>query len=171
MTNDTALWLGPGETPTYGNGAEGIVPTASKGLSMFRTSKPEVEELRSLALFTSCTPKELTTVARSSKRVSLAAGETVVRQGELSTECYVILDGTVRVEIDGEPVANLGSGESFGELSPLDHQPRSASVIATSDLTALVFTAAEFATLASTIPSLTKKILSEMTIRLRGPKA
>ena len=138
---------------------------------MFRSSKTEGEELRSLALFTACTPKELATVARSSKRVSIGAGESVVSQGELSNDCYVILDGTARVEIDGAPIANLGPGESFGELSPLDNQPRSASVIATSELTALVFTANEFATLASTIPSLTKKILSEMTIRLRSSQA
>ena len=168
MTNDTALWLGPGETPTYGNGAEGIVPTASKGISMFRTSKPEVEELRSLALFTACSPKELATIARASKRVTIGSGETIVSQGDLSDDCYVILDGTARVELDGTAVAQLGSGESFGELAPLDHQPRSASVIATSELTALVFSAADFAKLASTIPGLTKRILSEMTARLRA---
>ncbi len=135
---------------------------------MFRTSKPEVEELRSLALFTACTPKEIAAIAKASKRVTIGSGTTIVSQGDLSTDCYVILDGTARVEVDGTVAAQLGAGESFGELAPLDHQPRSASVIATSELTALVFSAADFAKIASTIPGLTKKILSEMTVRLRA---
>lgn len=151
--------------------AEGTVPTALKGPSMFRTSKPEVDELRSLALFTACTPKELSTIAKASKRISIGSGDTIVSQGDLSTDCYVILDGTARVEVDGTIVAQLGPGESFGELAPLDHQPRSASVVATSGLTALVFSAPDFAKIASTIPSLTKKILSEMTVRLRTTQA
>jgi CRP/FNR family cyclic AMP-dependent transcriptional regulator len=135
---------------------------------MFRSSKPEVDELGSLALFTACSPKELSTIAKASSRVAFSSGETIVSQGELSTECYVILDGTARVEFDGAVIAQLGPGESFGELAPLDHQPRSASVISTSELTALVFSADDFARIASTIPSLTKKILSEMTVRLRS---
>ena len=135
---------------------------------MFRTSKPEVEDLRSLALFTTCTSKELSTIARASKRVTIGSGETIVSQGDSSTDCYVILDGSARVEVDGTVVAQLSSGESFGELAPVDHQPRSASVVATSELTALVFSAPDFAKIASTIPSLTKKILSEMTVRLRA---
>lgn len=138
---------------------------------MFRTSKPEVDELRSLALFTTCTSKELSIIAKASKRISIGSGDTIVSQGDLSTDCYVILDGTARVEVDGAMVAQLGPGESFGELAPLDHQPRSASVVATSELNALVFSSPDFAEIASTIPSLTKKILSEMTARLRAAQA
>ncbi len=138
---------------------------------MFRSSKPEVDELRSLALFTACTSKELATIAGASKRVVIGSGETIVSQGDLSTDSYVILEGNARVEVDGVVVAELGSGESFGELAPLDQQPRSASVIATSELTALVFSAPNFAKIASTIPSLTKKLLAEMTVRLRTTQA
>ena len=135
---------------------------------MFRSaSNAELDELRSLALFGSCTNKELTTISRASNRITFAAGETIVGQGDSTTDCYAILDGTARAEIDGVVIANFGRGESFGELAPLDQQPRSASVIATTDVIALVFTGPEFASIAATIPSLTKKILSEMTVRLR----
>lgn len=136
---------------------------------MFRSaSTTELEELRSLALFASCTNKELSAIARLSSRVTIPAGETIVRQGDLTTDCYAILSGKARAEIDGVVVAEFADGESFGELSPLDRQPRSASVIAATDLSALVFTGENFATVASTIPSLTKKILTEMTVRLRA---
>ncbi len=135
---------------------------------MFRSASTiELDHLRSLALFASCSNKELSTIARLSNRVTIPAGETVVHQGDMSTECYAILDGTACAEIDGVVVASFGPGESFGELSPLDHRPRSASVIAATDLTALVFTGENFAAVASTIPSLTKKLLTEMTVRLR----
>lgn len=135
---------------------------------MFRSaSKAELDELRSLTLFVSCTNKELATIARLSSRVTFPAGETIVRQGDTSTDCYAIVDGTARAEIDGVKIADFGKGESFGEIAPIDLQPRTASVIATTDITALMFTGPDFATLAETIPSLTKRILAEMSLRLR----
>jgi CRP/FNR family transcriptional regulator, cyclic AMP receptor protein len=169
MTNDTALSLGLPRCPSYRIDSGGQrAHRFTKGRAMFRSaSTTELDELRSLALFASCSNKELASIARLSTRVTIASGETIVRQGDMSTDCYAILDGTARAEIDGVRIADFGPGESFGELSPIDRQPRSASVVATTDLTALVFTGDNFAKIASTIPSLTKKILSEMTLRLR----
>jgi CRP/FNR family cyclic AMP-dependent transcriptional regulator len=48
---------------------------------------------------------------------------------------YVILRGTARVEVEGRAVAGIGPGDYFGEISLLDNKPRSATVIATSNLT------------------------------------
>ena len=70
------------------------------------------------------------------------AGTLLVKENERSRKMYVIRHGKVRVfkEYMGRRVnlAILGEGEIFGELSFFDAEPRSASVEAMSDVTALV---------------------------------
>ena len=58
----------------------------------------------------------------------LAAGETVFAQGDPGDDYYLIEAGRVRVEVDGEPVAELGPGEGFGEIALLRPVPRTATV-------------------------------------------
>lgn len=62
-----------------------------------------------------------------------AAGENIVRQGELDTEFYVVLDGIAsayRTEDDGSSVrlSSFVAGNWFGEMSAISHQARSATV-------------------------------------------
>lgn len=56
----------------------------------------------------------------------------IVRQGELGGTLYVVVQGVFGVLIDGEEVAELRSGEHFGELSLVDAEPRSATIVARS---------------------------------------
>ena len=64
------------------------------------------------------------------KRRTLEPDETLVRQGELGDELYLLLDGVLVVEIDGEEVAELGPGAIVGELAALERGKRSASLTA-----------------------------------------
>jgi hypothetical protein len=72
-----------------------------------------------------------------------AAGETIVRAGDLGTSAYVIVDGTARVSTvspSGAPVdlGALGPNAVFGELALLTDKPRSASVTAETDVDLMV---------------------------------
>ncbi len=60
----------------------------------------------------------------------LPAGHRIARQGEIETGFFMIVAGSASVVRDGETLARLGPGDFFGELSPLDRQPRVASVTA-----------------------------------------
>ena len=65
-------------------------------------------------------------------------GKVIVSQGDLGTSLFVISAGMVRVVINTtggniKEVKKLGSGEYFGEMSLLAHEPRSATVIAHTD--------------------------------------
>jgi Cyclic nucleotide-binding domain len=57
-------------------------------------------------------------------------GSVLVRQGEPGTEVYLILDGVVRVERDGERLAEYGPGAMLGERAPLEGGTRTSSMIA-----------------------------------------
>ena len=54
----------------------------------------------------------------------------IVRQGEPGATLYVVVQGAFAVLVDGEEVAELQAGEHFGELSLVDDQPRSATIVA-----------------------------------------
>jgi CRP-like cAMP-binding protein len=58
----------------------------------------------------------------------------VVREGETGDRFYVIDDGEAAVTAGGEERRRLGPGEFFGEIALLRDVPRTASVVAVSDL-------------------------------------
>ena len=62
------------------------------------------------------------------KRRSLEAGETLVAQGEAGDELYLLLDGVVAVEVDGDEVAEIGPGAILGERAVLEGGKRMATL-------------------------------------------
>jgi Cyclic nucleotide-binding domain len=72
------------------------------------------------------------------ERRTLDAGEALMEQGEEGQELFLILDGIVDVEVDGEEVAELGPGTLLGEMALLEGGKRTASVYATTPVRAVV---------------------------------
>jgi Cyclic nucleotide-binding domain len=60
----------------------------------------------------------------------LKAGDTLVRQGERGTDVYLVLDGVVRVDRDGERLAEYGPGALLGERAHLEGGVRTSSLVA-----------------------------------------
>ncbi len=58
----------------------------------------------------------------------LAAGATLTTQGDAATQVYLILDGVFGVEVDGEPVAEIGPGAVVGERAALEGGVRTATL-------------------------------------------
>jgi small-conductance mechanosensitive channel/CRP-like cAMP-binding protein len=105
-------------------------PTDDTGLDA------ELDALKRMPIWGSLTEDELNVLARRLKRLWFAPGESVVKEGEAGSSMFVILRGTAdvrltKVPIDPQPVATLGAGDFFGEMSLLTGDKRSASVIAT----------------------------------------
>jgi CRP/FNR family transcriptional regulator, cyclic AMP receptor protein len=130
-------------------------------------SKQLLEDLRAVPLFSACTDKELSQIKRLADEVIIPAETVIVRQGAFGQEAYVLLSGSVSVTVSGSEVATLTDGAYFGELAPLDHLPRSATVTATTEVRTLVFNSREFSTLLTEHAAVNRKLLADYAHRLR----
>ena len=118
-------------------------------------------------MFSSLSKRDLQRIARSSTELKLEAGAQLVDQGELGREAFVILEGSATVSRNGRKVGNVGPGDAIGELSLLDHGPRTAKVVADTSMTVLVLSAREFTGVLDEIPGLAQKLLGQLAGRVR----
>ena len=129
---------------------------------------PFVDHLRQVTFFSACSRKDLRKVAKRSENRRVAAGTTIVNEGDNGAEFFVILDGTVSVSRQGHKVATLGPGSGFGELALLlDNVPRNATVVADTDMELVVVGQRQFAGLLDEVPGFVRKMLAGTAHRLR----
>jgi CRP/FNR family transcriptional regulator, cyclic AMP receptor protein len=95
-----------------------------------RLTIEKVLVLKSVSIFAQIPEDSLVDVAAAAEEVEFPAGSVIVRQGEVGTSMYIIVDGRVRVYDGGKVLVEMKAGEVFGELSALDPKPRSATVTA-----------------------------------------
>lgn len=131
------------------------------------SKKQHLESLRNVTLFSSCSTKDLEKIAKAGDEITLPAGSLVVDQGQTGREAYVIIKGSATVRRNGKKVATLGAGSVVGELSLLDHGPRTASVVADTDLEVLVISQRQFLAVIDAIPALAHKLLATLALRIR----
>jgi CRP-like cAMP-binding protein len=107
-----------------------------------RATEVEVERLANVPVFGALSPDELAWVVELAEVWVFEADETVVSQGALAQEMFVVLEGEVEVVGESEGrvgvLGRLASGDCFGEMSLLDIQPRSATVRSTGHTRLLV---------------------------------
>src|SRR5436305_3858200 len=60
----------------------------------------------------------------------LKTGEMLVRQGDPGTNVYLVLDGVLRVDRDGQRLAEYGPGAILGERAPLEGGARTSTLVA-----------------------------------------
>ena len=107
---------------------------------------------------------------RAGDQVAIPAGKTLCEQGSLGREAFVILEGTAEVRSNDKKVASVGPGTCVGELALLDHGPRTATVIAETDVTALVIGVREFSAIVDEVPSIAHKLLRALAARIRDAR-
>jgi CRP-like cAMP-binding protein len=132
-----------------------------------RNRSDKVEQLKNVGLFHGLSKKNLETIARSVDEVRMLSGHTIARQGRLGREVFIMINGVARVERDGRLIARLNAGDTFGEMSLIDGEPRSATVVAETDIDLLVVDSRAFLALLDTVPGLSRKLLATLSTRLR----
>jgi CRP/FNR family cyclic AMP-dependent transcriptional regulator len=131
------------------------------------TKKASFDHLRKVSLFASCSTRDLQKVARAGDEISMPAGSLVVDQGQTGREAFIVLEGSVVVRRNGKKVATLGPGSIVGELSLLDHGPRTATVTCATDCTLFLITQRHFAAVLDEVPALSHKLLEALAGRIR----
>ena len=126
-----------------------------------------VQALRAVPLFSHLGDKQLNLVAKQAKPVSFSQGEDICKQGASGVGMHVVLEGETRVEVDGQERRRMGPGAFFGEIALLDGGPRSATVIAESDVVTLALPAWDFQQLVGTNADLALELLKGVAQRLR----
>ena len=104
----------------------------------------EVALLRSLPHFAEMPTSAVEVLAGVAIRVTVIAGEVLIRQGEDGDCFYAIVDGRVAAFVDGQPRRILGRGEGFGEIALLRQIARTATIQAVESSTLLALDSASF---------------------------
>ena len=125
-------------------------------MRMHRDAKTEL--IRSLPLFVDCTSREVAEVAHIADELVLPAGRVLATENADGREFVVIVRGSATVRRGEEVVATLHAGDFFGEMALLSGRPRMASVVAGSDVRALVIEGHAFLRLLEDSPAIREKI-------------
>jgi hypothetical protein len=89
--------------------------------------------LRKVKLFADLPGEILLTIAENCEDRETIRGDKLVAQGDAPDGLYIIASGSVRIEKDGNVLANLTESDFFGELGLFDDAPRKADAIADTD--------------------------------------
>lgn len=102
----------------------------------------EVKEIQASSLFASFEEEALEEILSSTALRAYAEGDIIVTEGEQGSSLFLIVSGEVKVFTIGArgehvPLAELGPGDFFGEVSLLTGKPRTATITAKSPVTAI----------------------------------
>jgi serine/threonine protein kinase len=93
--------------------------------------------LRRLKFFHEFSHAEIHEVLRASHWQEYAAGEQIVKEGEMDDRFYIIVAGNCAMERHGERIGLLSNGECFGETSYVQGAKRTATILAADEVTVL----------------------------------
>ena len=125
------------------------------------------ETLRRVPLFSGVKPKELKKLDRRMTERTFNEGDAITTEGHSGIGFFVIEDGNATVSIGGKIIRTLGPGEHFGEVALIDSGPRSATVVATTDLRCRAMSAWEFKPFVEEHPEVAWALLETLVGRLR----
>lgn len=131
------------------------------------TTDQKADVLARLPLFAGISPDSLARLADVAGEQEFEQGDYVVRQGQVGTGLYVILEGEAVVLRGFEEVGRLSAGDFFGELAVIDQMPRAASVRAETPLRCLAIAAWDMLKLLDEDRALSRNLIRGLVARLR----
>ncbi len=135
----------------------------------------EVELLRNIPMFARIEPSKLKLLAFTSERLTFQGGQDLCVQGGDGDSAFIIIDGDADVIVDTPKgpltVAAMSKNDVVGEIAILCDVPRTATVRATSDLTALKISKDLFFRLVTEFPQMAVEIMRVLASRLNTTTA
>src|SRR4051812_10720388 len=95
------------------------------------------DALRRIPLFRPMTYKELLAILGIARGRQFQKGDTIIKEGDPGDELFILFRGSVEVAKSGMVIAQLHAGGHFGEMGLVDQAPRSATVVAIEDTSAI----------------------------------
>ena len=127
----------------------------------------DAKRLEQIPLFADLSRKERDAVAKWADEVDVPAGYHLLDQGRFPHEFFVITQGTVSVTKDGKHLTDLGPGDFCGEIAILEHERRTATVVATTPVSVIVMLARDFETMADEMPEVAERIHQAIRERMQ----
>jgi CRP/FNR family cyclic AMP-dependent transcriptional regulator len=128
-------------------------------------------KLRPVELFADLSPRELRRLSAMTDEIVVPRGTRLINEGTFAHEFLLITAGRAEVRRDGELVAELGPGDFAGEIGVMRDARRNATVVADTELTAIVLTAGGLREVAREMPSVAEKIDAAIAARSVDPHA
>jgi CRP-like cAMP-binding protein len=125
-------------------------------------------QLAGVAFFAGFPADQLRRVAELADECEAEAGAELIGQGRPGQEAFVILDGAAGVYVGGKQVNELGAGEIVGEMSLIDHNPRTADVRALTAMKLLSFDARAFRRLLDEMPEALIRVMERIIERRKA---
>jgi CRP/FNR family transcriptional regulator, cyclic AMP receptor protein len=125
----------------------------------------DASRLKSIPLFAEVGDEELSQIAPFANEVSVAEGRVLVREGDFSYELMAIEEGAAEVTRGGEPVADLGPGDFFGEMGLLERTLRNATVTAKSPMRLITLTGWDLKRVERAAPQAIERVRSALEER------
>lgn len=131
-----------------------------------------IDMLRRVPLFSDLPEEDLERLARVAVRKTYPKENVIFFEQDEGDSLFIISRGSVKIakiSDEGKEVilAILGPGEFFGDMSLLDNQPRSATVIAVEETEVSAIRRKEFLSQIQENPQLAVKLMSVLSQRLR----
>jgi len=130
-----------------------------------------VVELKQAKLFEGLPDAEMRSIEKQMKVVKHPKGHEIVVRGDGGVGFMVITDGKVSVKTVSGRTRELGPGDSFGEMALLDHEGRSATITADSDVTLATIPEWNFKPFLKEHPEVAYRLLQTLSQRIRQAEA
>ena len=129
------------------------------------------DSLARVPLFAGLGGRDLKKLAGQMSDRTFSEGDTVATEGQSGVGFFLIEEGSATVSIGGETIRTLGPGDYFGEIALIDDGPRSATVVAATDLRCRGMSAWEFRPFVQKHSEFAWPLLVSLVARLRESEA
>jgi CRP-like cAMP-binding protein len=126
-----------------------------------------VDTLKKVPLFADLNNRELEEVASSMRERRFKAGDTVTKEGQGGVGFFIVDEGEAEVTVGGEDRGIVGPGDYFGEIALINDSPRTATLIAKTDMLCYGMTPWDFRPLVESNSAIAWKLLTAMADKLR----
>ena len=125
-------------------------------------------QLKDVELFKSLPDSTLNELSEQCQTVVLKPGETLFKDGDAGHHMYAVLDGRLTIFKEDQEIAQINSGQVFGEMAIIESKNRSATVQAAEPTTLIEITKPQFDSLLASNEQFLFSLLTTLSDRSRG---